>query len=77
MNYITPSGRAVKAIRIYLADRGESIEALAEGSGISHSTLKRRLRGDSPFTIDELSLIAQHFGVPVPAILVSPLDVAA
>ncbi|MFC7431020.1 MULTISPECIES: helix-turn-helix domain-containing protein [unclassified Agrococcus] len=65
MNYGTPSGRAARAIRSILADRGESIEALAEATGLALSTLKRRLLGVSSFSIDELTLIAEHFGVPI------------
>lgn len=65
MNYETPSGKAARAIRSILADRRESIESLAEGTGITLSTLKRRLLTATPFTIDELGLIASHFGVSI------------
>jgi transcriptional regulator with XRE-family HTH domain len=65
MNYDTPSGKAARAIRSILADRRESIESLADGTGIALSTVKRRLLLASPFTIDELGLIAQYFDVPI------------
>lgn len=70
MNYDTPSGKAVRAVRSILADRRESIESLSESTGISLSTLKRRLLLASPFTIDELGLIANHFELPIVAVLV-------
>lgn len=65
MNYSTPSGKAARSIRALLADRRESIESLADGTGIALSTLKRRLLGASPFTIDELGLVAEYFGVSI------------
>lgn len=69
MNYGTPSGKAARSIRALLADRRESIENLSEGTGIALSTLKRRLLGATPFTIDELGLIAEYFRVPIVDVL--------
>jgi hypothetical protein len=74
VNYSTPSGKAARAIRSILADRRESVESLAEGTGIALSTLKRRLLLATPFTIDELGLIAQHFQVPITEVLVPLSD---
>lgn len=74
MNYETWSKRASRAIRALLASKGESIESLAESTGIAHSTLKRRLVGTSPFTIDELQLIAEHFDVTVSQVLTPPYE---
>lgn len=65
MNYGTPSGKAARSIRSLLADRRESIESLAAGTGIALSTLKRRLLGATPFTLDEVGLIATYFGVSI------------
>lgn len=70
MNYSTPSGKAARAIRSILADRRESVETLSDETGISLSTLKRRLLLATPFTIDELGLIAQHFEVSIVDVLV-------
>ncbi|PPI08214.1 helix-turn-helix transcriptional regulator [Rathayibacter sp. AY1B8] len=74
MNYDTPNSRAGRAIRVLLAERGESIEALSDGTGISNSTLKRRLLGATSFTIDELGLVAQYFDVPLTHVVVSPAE---
>ena len=74
MNYSTPSGKAARAVRSILADRRESVETLSESTGISLSTLKRRLLLATPFTIDELGLIAQHFEVPLIDVLVPITD---
>lgn len=73
MNYSTPSGKAARAIRAILADRRQSIEALAAGTGLSLSTLKRRLLTRSPFTIDELVVIASFFEVQLADVL-TPFD---
>lgn len=73
MNYQTASGKAARAIRAILADRAESIETLSEGTGISLSTLKRRLLGASSFSINELALIAAYFDVPMADVL-TPLS---
>lgn len=70
MNYDTRSGRAARAIRSILADRRLSVEALAEGTGLALSTLKRRLLGTTPFTIDELGIIADFFEVSIVDVLV-------
>lgn len=72
MNYGTPSGKAARAIRAILADRGESIESLANGTGIALSTLKRRLLG-APFTLDEVGLIAEYFGTSI-ANVITPIN---
>lgn len=73
MNYSTPSGKAARAIRSILADRRESVEKLAEETGISLSTLKRRLLLSTPFTIDELGLIANYFEVSIIEVI-TPVD---
>jgi hypothetical protein len=73
MNYSTPSGKAARAIRSILADRRESVETLAVQTGIALSTLKRRLLLATPFTIDELGLIASHFEVSILEVI-TPID---
>ncbi|GAB3292824.1 helix-turn-helix domain-containing protein [Pseudoclavibacter terrae] len=74
MNYESPSSKAARSVRALLAEKRESIESLAEATGIAHSTLKRRLLTISPFTIDELSVIAEHFGVRVHDLLTPPSE---
>ena len=36
-----------------------SIRAVAELSGINHETLRRRINGDTPFTINEVARLAR------------------
>lgn len=74
MNYDTPSGKAARAVRSILADRRESVESLAQGTGISLSTLKRRLLLATPFTIDELGLIASYFDTSILNVLTPVTD---
>lgn len=70
MNYETPSGKAARAIRSILADRRISVELCSESTGIALSTLKRRLLGTSPFSIDELGNIANYLQVSIVEVLV-------
>lgn len=77
MNYSTPSARASRAVRDILHARGESQEQLAEATGIALSTLKRRLLNVSPFTINELFVIARHFGLDITQVLASPMEKVA
>lgn len=72
MNYFT-SQKSARAIRVILADRRQTIESLSVGSGISLSTLKRRLYGESPFTIDEMVMIADFWAVSLTEIM-TPLS---
>lgn len=77
MNYNTPSAKAARAVRALLHDRGESQEKLSDATGIALSTLKRRMLGATPFTIDELFQIANFFGVEIGLVLESPIERAA
>jgi transcriptional regulator with XRE-family HTH domain len=58
-------------VRGLLGSNRESIKHLATATGISLSTLNRRLLGKSSFTIDELFAISNHFSVPVNKIAAS------
>jgi len=75
MDYEPLSSKVARSTRALLALRGETIESLAYCTDIAHSTLKRRLNGRSPFTIDELSSIASHFEVGVGDLLQPPYEV--
>ena len=46
-----------------------NLRAAAEVIGMSPATLVHRLRGDSPFTLTELVLIARATGVPMPELV--------
>lgn len=48
---------------------GVSTKALAESTGIPRTTLIRRLTGNSPFTLEELDLIAGHFDTTATALV--------
>lgn len=63
MNYSSLNKLAVSNIRALLGAWRESIEALATATQIPVSTLKRRLLNKSPFTLEEIELIANHFTV--------------
>lgn len=67
----TPSRTAGVAIRVLLHQIGMTQEQLADGVGMSLSTLKRRLLGGS-FRIDELVAISNYLGVPLDDVLTPP-----
>jgi len=69
MNYSNVSNNTVSNIRGLLGSNRESIETLSRSTGISLSTLKRRLLNKAPFTLDEITAIAKHFGI-TPGMLV-------
>lgn len=59
----TPTTQTVASrISDLMASSGVSVKGLAEETGISRMTLVRRLSGNSPFTVNELDAIADHFG---------------
>lgn len=66
MNRTAQVAAKVVAARV-AADLSEV--ALAEATNIPRSTLKRRLDGASPFTVEELDSIATVLGVPFASLL--------
>lgn len=61
MNYLSLSELATINIRALLGVNRESIEKLSRDTGISSSTIKRRLDNKQPFTLDEIEKISKHF----------------
>jgi len=51
-------------IRAELGRQRVSIQKLSAGTGISASTLYRRLEGTRPFYVEELEAIGRFLGVP-------------
>lgn len=74
MNYDAPSQKVSRSVRSLLASRGETITALSAATLIAESTLKRRLLGHSPYTLEETGYIAQHFGVSISDLLKPPYE---
>lgn len=66
MNRTAQVAAAVEAAR---GTAGLSEVALAEATNIPRSTLKRRLGGASPFTVEELDSIATVLGVSFETLL--------
>lgn len=67
MTYTTTTERLAAEVRAQMGRGRTSLAALADTSGISESTLKRRLSGNSDFTVREVELIAS-------ALEVKPID---
>jgi transcriptional regulator with XRE-family HTH domain len=69
MGYQRRTEVAAGEIRALLGRNRQSIQDLANSVDIPLSTLNRRLLGEVAFTVDELDAIANHFEVPITALL--------
>lgn len=56
-------------VRAEMARRKASGRDLAIALGWSERTVRRRLAGDSPFTVDELTAVARYLRVPAADLL--------
>lgn len=64
-------------IRAELARRGWSVRTLSERTGLSFSTLSRRLPGDGKLSVPELAAICEAFGISISTLITRAEDVAA
>ncbi len=62
-------GRAVDMLMTYRQEKRMIVAALL---GVSPKTLGRRLSGQLDWTAEEVSLLAEHFDVPVSAFYAGP-----
>ena len=58
------NGEVVGEIRAAMARKGVKPLAVSSAVGINRSGMYRRLKGDTPFTLDELLAIASFLDVP-------------
>lgn len=61
----TRSERVAEEVRAEMARRQISVDALSEESGVPISTLRRSVKGQRPFTIQELFAITRLLGTTV------------
>mgnify|MGYP001941044751 FL=1 len=59
------SERVAEEVRAEMARRQISVDALSEESGVPISTLRRSVKGQRPFTIQELFVITRLLGTTV------------
>lgn len=52
-------------VRALMARTRTKQRALADALGMTQGAISKKLNGDRPFTLDEIEVIAQHFGVPL------------
>lgn len=57
------------AIRAEAARKRIGQDALAEALGLSQASISRRMRGATPFELDEIPVVARVLGVPVTSLL--------
>jgi len=68
MNYSTGTSRTLRLaeeVRVEAARKRLTMASLAQGSDMTYQTLRRRLAGTHPFTVDELERVAAVLGVTV------------
>lgn len=64
-----------ETVRVEVARRRIRQQQLADALGISQAAVSRRLRGLSPFAVDELVTVARLLGLPAADLLpVEPLS---
>lgn len=66
---MTRTEQVAAAVEAARTSAGIGKDRLAEQAGIPQTTLKRRLSGASPFTVEELERIAQTLGVEIGSLL--------
>lgn len=72
----TPSAVTGANVRAEMARRDVSQVALAEAIDMGQPSLSKRLRGVTPFDINELSAVAEYLGVPLSNLLPSEVPAA-
>lgn len=65
METISPARRVGDEIRAHLARRRMSQSQLGSLLGLSQTAVSRRLLGEVPFDIDELTAVADALGIDV------------
>lgn len=76
MTNTSPAQRVSGEVRAAMARKRVTQSVLAAHLGISQAALSRRLRGEIPFDVNELALIASHLDVTIDALIPTP-DAAA
>lgn len=59
--------RIAAEVRAIIARSGKKHGDVAEALGLSPSQLSRRVKGDIPFSAEQIAKLAQFFDVPVSA----------
>ena len=75
MDTSTASHRVALAVREQLRKSGKTQLDVVDATGIPRTTLNRRMTGNSPFTVNELDLIASFLDVSVSTLL--PVEAGA
>ena len=63
VSIVTPSEAVAEEVRAHMARKRISQKIAARALGISQSSMSRRLIGASPFTVDDLYVLARLFGI--------------
>jgi plasmid maintenance system antidote protein VapI len=61
----TPDPTMTRLLREALAERGESLRAVADATGVNHVSILRFLAGKQSLRLDMADRLAVHFGIKV------------
>lgn len=73
----TPSAVIGANVRAEMARRGISQTALASRLKVSQSAVSKRLRGETPFDVNELAKVARALGVSMDSLTAGASEVPA
>lgn len=73
----TPSAVIGANVRAEMARRGISQTALASRLKVSQSAVSKRLRGETPFDVNELAKVARALGVSMDSLTAGAAEVPA
>lgn len=59
-------------VRALMARTRTKQQALADALGMTQGAVSKKLNGDRPFSLDEIEMVAAHFGVPITALFEPP-----
>lgn len=63
----SPLARAFSShVRVVMADKRVTAQALAEDAGVSRSYLGKRLRDEASFTLTDVEMISRALGMELP-----------
>lgn len=66
--------RVSRVVRLLMALADESQSDVAKVIGVPQSAVSARLRGQTKWTVDDLEVLAEHYGKPITVFFIDPDD---
>ena len=64
--------RVSRMVRLLMADAGENQSTVARVLGVPQSAVSARLRGQTKWTVDDLEVLARHYGKSITVFFLDP-----